>query len=336
VELRLALLARQLLLEPAPASIPRALEQIGGIQNQYAPNGYLRLRSCLRRFERDDLTRALEQQTVVQGTLMRGTIHLVSAADYWPLAAGIRRARREWSLRLSQGKVTAREMESRAARARSTIAGQVATDREIRSIGLGDPNLWLDLVRVPPSGTWERRRANLYRLADEWLGPNRAAEDAGLELLVRRYLGGFGPATIQDISSWSGVPVATLTPVVGRLKLRRYRSETGDLLYDLARLTIPAASTPVPVRYLPTWDAILLVHARRTAVLPEPFRKLVFHTKNPQSVPTFMVDGQVAGAWKAEPGRITLLPFRPLARGGRRELEEEAERLLPLFAATAA
>src|SRR5262245_22710519 len=99
-QLNRAMLALQLLLERSNLSIPRALEKIGGIQNQYAPNAYIRLRSCLEGFVRDDLTQALQRRSVVQGTLMRGTIHLVSAQDYWHFAVGVRRARREWLLKL--------------------------------------------------------------------------------------------------------------------------------------------------------------------------------------------------------------------------------------------
>lgn len=109
-----ALLARQLLLERARLPIPRALERIGGIQNQYAPSAYIRLWSCLEGFRREDLTRALERRSVVQGTLMRTTIHTVSARDYWLLALGVRRARREWWLRLQKGAVDEREMRRRA------------------------------------------------------------------------------------------------------------------------------------------------------------------------------------------------------------------------------
>ena len=99
-ELNRALLARQLLLERSTLSIPRALERIGGIQNQYAPNAYVRLWSCLEGFRREQLTRALERRTVVQGTLMRSTIHTVSAREYWHDVAGLGRARREWMLRV--------------------------------------------------------------------------------------------------------------------------------------------------------------------------------------------------------------------------------------------
>src|SRR6188508_3528693 len=94
-ELNRALLARQLLLERAKTPLPRALERVGGIQAQYAPSMYIGLWSRLAGVERDQLTRALERGSVVQGTLMRATIHLVSKADYSPLAAGIRKDLRE-------------------------------------------------------------------------------------------------------------------------------------------------------------------------------------------------------------------------------------------------
>ena len=93
-ELNRALLARQLLLERGRMSLPKALERIGGIQAQYAPSMYVGLWSRLEGFERDALTRALERRSVVQATLMRQTIHLVSRADYWPLALAVRESRR--------------------------------------------------------------------------------------------------------------------------------------------------------------------------------------------------------------------------------------------------
>ncbi len=101
-ELNRALLCRQLLLERAPVSIPRALERMGGLQAQYAPSMYVGLWSRMEGFERDALTRALERRSVVQGTLMRSTIHLVSARDYWPLALAVERARRDWWLKANR------------------------------------------------------------------------------------------------------------------------------------------------------------------------------------------------------------------------------------------
>lgn len=187
--------------------------------------------------------------------------------------------------------------------------------------------MWLDMVRVPPSGTWERRRADLYGLADEWLGPSTATEAEGMEHLVRRYLGGFGPATLNDVANWAGLQVTALRSVVAEMGLRRYRDEEGNELLDLPRAPLPDPDTPAPVRFLPTWDASLLVHARRTQILPERFRSLVFGTKTPQSVGTVLVDGAVAGKWRYGDGRVRVETFEPLPRSVRIELDDEAARL---------
>jgi winged helix DNA-binding protein len=328
-ELNRALLARQMLLERSGASLPRALERMGGLQAQYAPSMYVGLWSRLRDLERDQVTRALERRTVVQGTLMRSTIHLVSARDYWPFAIGTRTARRESWLRYHEG--TPRGMAAAARRLRPRLAKGPMRRAEIDEL-LGRPaalgvGLWLDMVRVPPSGTWERRRADLYGLADDWLGPWRVDPDEALEHLVRRYLQGFGPASLADLGSWAGLPLTPLRPVLERVGTRRFRDDQGTELFDLADAPLPDPGTPAPPRFLSTWDANLLVHARRTQLLPERHRGRIFHVRAPHSFPTFLVDGAVAGTWRHERGEVRLEPFEPLSRAARRELEDEAARL---------
>jgi hypothetical protein len=81
------------------------------------------------------------------------------------------------------------------------------------------------------------------------------------------------------------------------------------------------------VRFLPTWDATLLAHARRTLILPEAHRARIFNTKMPQSVGTFLVDGAVAGAWRPDGGRIAVEPFELLTAAQRRAVDAEARRL---------
>src|SRR6188768_3852156 len=309
--------------------IPRALERIAGIQDQSAPNAYIRLWSCLDGFQRDDLTRALERRSVIQATLMRGTIHVVSKRDYWPFAVAIRAAQREWLVRA--WKVTELELERQADQVRLLLAEGPRRAEELKTVGrTWDPAL--SLVRVPPSGTWERRRANLIELADRWVGPeNSSTDEAGVHL-VRRYLAAFGPASREDIASWAGLKRAHVDPVLDRLELRRFRDEAGGELLDVPHAPLPDPETPAPVRFLPTWDAALLVHARRTGILPEEYRPLIFSTKIPPSVPTFLVDGEVAGTWRHEGGGIELIPFRRLDRGVLRELREEADRLASFHA----
>src|SRR5918995_1698490 len=214
-ELNRALLARQLLLERARPGIPRALERVGGIQAQYAPSSYIGLWSRVEGFRRDDLTRALERRTVVQGTLMQMTIHLVSARDYWPFAVGVRRARREAWLKGPRG----RDVSGAARRLRERLADGPLRQPEVDEVLGGDPEvrngvgLFVDLVRVPPSGTWERRRADIYAPPEQWLAPPVVPPERGVVFFVRRYLGGFGPAAPADIANWAGLPISEVTPV---------------------------------------------------------------------------------------------------------------------------
>jgi hypothetical protein len=329
-ELNRALLARQLLLERVQLPIPRVLERICGIQNQYAPNGYIRLWSCIEGFERDELTRALERRSVIQATLMRATIHLVSKRDYWPFMAGIRDSQREWWLSVQRPRREAADMQKIAHALRQRLREGPLHQKEIAEVAGRAWGPWLDLVRVPPAGTWEQRRANMFAAAQDWVGP----EDAGaaLEHLVKRYLAAFGPATAKNITSFTGVPPTYLKPVLEQLKLRTFRDEAGNELLDVPRAPLPDPDTPAPVRFLPTWDATLLVHARRAGILDEPYREIIFSTKMPPSYPTFLVDGRVAGAWKFAKDRIVLEPFEKIPRAVRRELDEEGERLAAFHA----
>jgi hypothetical protein len=336
-KLNRALLARQQLLKRSSLSVPRLLEQIGGIQAQYAPSSYVRLWTNLRRFEMADLDRLLERRKVVQGTLMRSTIHLVSAADYWPIAEGIGPSRQEWWHRTWGKEFTREEIDRVAARLDKELAGRVwprkELDEQMRSHSTTVwSGAWVALIRVPPPGTWQRRRADLFQRAAEWIGPSMADEQAGLELLLRRYLGGFGPARLADAANWAGVDVPKMKGAAERMTLRTFRDEDGRVLLDLPRAPLPDASTPAPIRLLPTWDATLLIHCRRARILPEEYRPLVFSIKIPHSVGTILVDGSVAGSWRAEASggkavlRCTL--FERIPTAAERELREEAEGLI--------
>jgi hypothetical protein len=328
-ELNRALLARQLLLERGRGTIPRTLERIGGIQAQYAPSMYIGLWSRLDGLERVALTRALERRSVVQATLMRSTIHLVSKADYWPLAVAIREPRRAWWLRVNRV-TNPRPLQNAARKLRKALAESPLRWKEVQQL-LGEQargvGIYVDLVRVPPSGTWERRRADLYATAETWVGPEDVDVAAARDLVVRRYLAGFGPARRTEIADWAGLDVKDIVPSLDRLDLRRFRDEEGKELLDLPRAPLPDPDTPVPPRFLPTWDATLLVHARGTQILPERYRPRIFNIKAPQSFNTFLVDGAVAGTWRHEKDRVRIEPFNRLDLGSRRELAEEAERL---------
>ncbi len=334
-ELNRALLARQGLLEPLDLPLPEALERVCGIQAQYAPSMYFGLWSRVRDFRPEALTEALHAREVVQATLMRVTLHLVSPRDYWPFALAVREARRALWLRAWKQDPGADAMEQAARTLASALDGGALPRKEVEAL-IGKPaargiHLWLDLVRVPPSGTWERRRADLYAAAEDWIGPPADTEHAA-EHLVRRYLAGFGPAGRKDVVSFTGLTPPEVAAALENLELRRFATEDGEELLDVPRAPLPDPDTPAPARFLPTWDATLLVHARRTGILPEEHRPKIFHVRNPHSSPTFLVDGAVAGTWKYAKGNVELEPFGRLDAATRRELRVAADRLAAFHA----
>ena len=132
---------------------------------------------------------------------------MVSAADYWPMEVGVRDARRAWWLRAAATQYQSLHPDAVARAIGEELAAgpmkQKALSTRLRERGIDAPqagiNMLADVVRVPPSGTWEQRRADLYGLAADWLPPPKElTERGGIELLIRRYLGGFGPAAPAD------------------------------------------------------------------------------------------------------------------------------------------
>jgi Winged helix DNA-binding domain len=335
-ELNRTLLHRQLLLGRSPGELPGVLDRMAGLQAQYSPAIYIGLWSRAERVHRAAVTQLLHDREIIQGTLLRATIHVVSKRDYWPWALAIREARRAMALRSFKPAPSHTELEKVARILRAALADGPLKQREIDKLIGADQRrligLWLDMVRQPPSGTWERRRADLYTLADDWVGPPDSTVEAGTVHLVRRYLTGFGPATRKEIATWAGLPVSTVTATLAELDTTSYQSQDGTELVDLAGGPIVDGDTDAPPRFLPNWDASLLVHARRSGILPEEFRPRIFHVRAPQSFAVFLVDGAVAGTWKAVDGRLEYDEFRPLTATERERLHAEGERLADFHA----
>ncbi len=218
----------------------------------------------MRNFRRDALTTALERRRVVQGTLLRSTIHMVSAKDYWLFLAAVRQGRQDWWRRVTRKGFGEIDLASAAAIFREELAAgprragelkELLARRGVPAVAWSGIGLWVDMVRVPPAGTWDQRKADLYGLADQWVRPAAPAEAAGLAHVVRRYLGAFGPASVREIADWAGIPHARLLPVIDRLPRRRFHDEKGRELLDLQRAPLPDPQTPAPVRFYLGCDA---------------------------------------------------------------------------------
>jgi hypothetical protein len=351
-QLNRATLARQLLLERADLDVATATERNGGLQAQEPASPHIGLWTRLARFEPADLDRALTERTVVKGTLMRATLHIVSAADYlrlWPAIVPLLGAPRRQD--------RARPPDPRRL-ARPTARAEAFT-AEPRSLGelrdhLGssdgltpDEVLWWIRRRVafahaPSEVPWSFGRRPRLTHALTWLdAKDWPTIDEALEALARRYLAAFGPASAADLARWSGLAVGTVRPGIAAVDaagdLRRFSDERGRELLDIEGAPLPDADTPAPPRLLPMWDSTILAFADRTRLISDEDRRVVV-ARNGDTLPTFTVDGVVAGLWWAEAAgggrtRIVIEPFRPpLRRADARALEEEGERLATLVA----
>ena len=333
--LRLAVLARQGLLARSEDPVPVVLSRTAGLQSQYAPSPYIGLWSRIEGFRLDDLTAALESRTAVQGTMVRGTLHVVAAEDYWPINLAVREARRAWCLG-SRRSLRNDFLVAAATRIRFELAendGVLPHRRLVAAVGkelAAYVGLWIDLVRVPPSGTWGRRQANLYAAATDWVGPEpEMSPGDARDHLVRHYLTGFGPASYSEVAAFCSMNVGGVRTAVDRVATRWFVAEDGTPLFDVDGLPLPDDSEPPP-RFLGTWEALLLAHARRSQILAEVDRRRIFRTTLPQSLPTFLVDGQVAGTWKYVDGQVVLDEWRPVPERWRAALATEVEHPIEL------
>ena len=189
--------------------------------------------------------------------------------------------------------------------------------------------LTLPLVQVPGGEAWGFHGAAPFAVADRWLGASvrttPVAKDT--QALVRSYLAAFGPASVQDAQSFTGVRGLADAFAALRGQLRAFRDERGRELFDLPKAPRPDEDADAPVRFLPEYDSLVLAHDDRSRVIDDAHRKAIFRA-NLMVLPTFLVDGRVAGSWKIEKGTLAIQPFAPLQKKMRAQLEEEGLRLL--------
>ena len=332
-ELNRAALARQLLLEPARVPVARAVERLCAMQAQSPKAPYVGLWSRLEGFRRDQLTRAYERKRVVRSTLFRVTMQLVSAADH-PSFAALMHAR--WRDEFANWKLPADEWAARIERLAEdgpfTYAAANAAVPELPDRYRWRVRCLTPLVHVPPAGTWGNQRIHVTT-AERWLGASEVELGAAAALLIKRYLAGYGPASKADLLRFSGLRAGDVNAGFEELEPRlvEFEADDGRTLFDLRRAKRPPADTPAPVRFLPEWDHLILAFDERARVLPPDVGPVVIK-KNGDVLPTFLVDGVVAGLWRYEDGKVKTERFAPLPRAARRELEDEGRRLAAFLA----
>lgn len=188
----------------------------------------------------------------------------------------------------------------------------------------------LPLIQVPVSSGWSYPGNPKFTLAEAWLD-KPTPTDENLKMLVFRYLAAFGPASVTDIQTWSGL--TKLKASIEKLKpaLHVYHDERGRELFDLPDAPIPSADTPAPERFIPEFDNLLLAHNDRTRIIADEYRSKVY-LPGLRVAATFLIDGVVRGVWKIEKKKDTatliIEPFASLTKQNRNALTGEAEQLI--------
>jgi hypothetical protein len=343
-ELNRATLERQLLLRRRKLSAVEAIEHLVGMQAQAPAPPYVGLWTRLEDFHPDDLKRLILERRAVRIALMRNTVHLVSARDCLAMRPLMQPVfdRTLYSTRANRANLEGVDIEALVAAGRALLEERPRTAKELgkllqeqwpehdpASLARAIRHL-VPLVQVPPRGLWGKSGPAAHTTAEAWLG--RPLDPApSLEETILRYLGAFGPATVKDVQTWSGL--TRLGEVIERVRprLRIFRDERGKELFDVPDAPMPDPDTQAPPRFLPEFDNLILSHADRTRVIAEEYRKAIA-SKNGMVPASVLVDGFVRGTWKTERSRgkatLEVKPFEPLAKEDRDALAEEGERLI--------
>ena len=342
-QLNRATLARQLLLARERLPVVDAVRRILALQAQEPASPYLALWNRLHGFDPAELDDAFRSFALVKATLMRITLHAVAAEDRAPFHAAMCPTLRAAGLHDERFRATGLTPGDAYDLVPSLVAfAQRPRDRSAIEAMLADrlgappePGLWralrmvAPLVHAPKSGPWAFDRAPAY-VAAPASPPTDELES--LQGLVRRYLAAFGPASPQDFARFALLRQAEVRPAFEALAqdLTVYAGPDGATLFDLPDAPLPDDDEPAPPRLLPMWDSVLLAHADRGRVLPEPYRATVIR-RNGDVLPTVLVDGYVAGVWRLVDDSIEVTAFHTLDDDAWDGVEREARALLPLL-----
>ncbi|MGW0810583.1 winged helix DNA-binding domain-containing protein [Nonomuraea sp. NPDC002799] len=338
-----ATLDRQFLLRRAGLPVLDVVERVGGLQAQTPHTWYTGLWSRIEGFKPADAADLLTSRALVRIALQRSTIHLVTAADCLAMRPLLQIVTERGTKGAFGKRLQGVDLAELAAAGRSLLEERPMTFADLgRALAerwpahdphaLGQGVRWLvPLVQVPPRGLWGKSGPVAHTSAASWLGldvpPMTAAE------LVRRYLRAFGPASVMDAQTWSGL--TRLGEVVESMDLVRFRDASGRTLYDLPDAVRPAEDTPAPVRLMYDFDNLFLSHADRSRVVNETGLAGAAGFAGTNVAPrAILVDGFTAGDWTVirAKGVSTLNIHQWTPISVLEEVEEEGRRLLEFLA----
>ncbi|MEU8795837.1 winged helix DNA-binding domain-containing protein [Streptomyces sp. NPDC048643] len=345
-QLALATLDRQLLLERQLLDVADAVRRVCALQAQTPASPYVALWNRVEGFAPEDLDTAFAERRIVKATLLRITLHAVHAEDYDAYRAAMLstlRASRLYDRRFTATELTPADADALltelADHLRRPRTGAEVENHLKERFGEHAHRMWWALRtyapvhHVPTGGPWSFKRPNTYRAAPTSPGGASQQADEGVRRLLLSYLRAFGPASAQDFARFTLLTRPAISQALHELsdQLVRLPGPGRAALFDLAGATLPAEDTPAPPRLLPMWDSTLLSHAVPGRFMPLEYRPLVVR-RNGDVLPCLLVDGEVAGVWRATDGGLELTTFRTVGTAAWRSLTEEAERLSAFLA----
>lgn len=335
-----ATLARQMLLQRERKSAAAVVAQLAGLQAQVPKPPYIGLWTRIDAFRREELHRLIERREIVRGTMMRGTLHLMTRDDFLEFRDLLSPMLMQ-GIRVIGKRADALDVEELASIGRKFFR-KPATFEALRD-HLRDRHpggderamayairMTVPLVQVPSETTWSYAASCDFTLADAYLGQT-PRQSGDLRRFALRYLAAFGPASPADMQAWSGLKPLKAAFEELRSGLVSFRDEKKREIFDLPEAPRPDETVAAPIRFLPEYDNILLAHVDRSRIIADEYRPRVA-TKNLRILSTFLVDGFVAGTWRIERKKqsatLWIEPFARLRMPVRNDLEEEGMRLL--------
>jgi hypothetical protein len=336
-----ATLARQLLLARESVPVVEAVARLCGMQAQEPKPPFIGLWTRVSDFQAAELHTALHDRSLVRATMMRATLHLMTAADYTAFRSAMQ-PMLDGAMRVLGDRAEGLEPVQVVPAARALLEKRPRTFNDVRALlqaefpavndrALGYAvRMCVPLVMVPTQDRWAFPRTSEFALADSWLGAS-PADAPEADALVLRYLASFGPASVADAQAWSGL--TALGEVFERLRpgLRVFADDKGRELFDLPDAPRPSEDAPAPARFLPEFDNLVLAHADRRRVISDRDRPSLT-SKNLRVRSVFLWDGFARGIWdmvyKRKVATMTLRPFEPLPSGAIESLTTEGHSLL--------
>lgn len=340
-----ATLDRQLLLRRTTRSALEVVDHLAGLQAQTPHSWYTGFWNRIEGFKAEEASDLLESRQVVRIALQRSTIHLVSARDCLAMRPLLDVVTGRMTKTTFGKKLDGIDLDELAALGRELVEERPMTFADLgRALAerwpshdkhaMGQGVRWrVPLVQVPPRGLWGRSGPVAHTSAESWLGldvPPMTPQE-----LVVRYLAAFGPATVKDVQTWSGL--TRLAEVVDGLDLVRYRDGEGRILYDLPLSELPDEDVPAPVRLMYDFDNLFLSHADRSRVITQKAVEV-----SPAFVKTnvmwklILVDGFTAGDWTISRAKrtttLTIHQWEPFAEDDLAAAMTEAAALLEFLA----